>query len=535
MELRQYLKIFRKWLWLIALVAIVAGGVTYYVTSQQPRLYQAAATVMIGESFQKLNPTTGDIVTGSALAETYIQLVDTSLLLRGVKEKLGLSESIGELRTAVSASAVERTQFIQVRATSTDPRRAARIANGVAEQLILIGPASSNDDIAKQREFMRGQVSELEAKIGASETGIAQIEESLKTTTSVRETADKRAEIDRLRGQIAQYQQNYSQFVTHLTTSSNNTLSVLEPAEVPNGPFSPNIPLNVTLATIIGIILASAVAFLVEYFDDTLKSKEDVSRFLNSSTVGEIGVVKSKSDKLVTAAEPRSATAEAYRMLRTNISFSSVDKPIKTILVTSASPSEGKSVTAANLAVTMAQAGYRTVLIDCDLRKPTQQKVFGISNDVGLSNALLLHANLSTFLRPSRVENLRVMTTGSLPPNPAELLGSRSMAELLGALQEESDVVVIDSPPVLAVADAAILSRSADGVLLVIDSGQTKRDSALRAKEALETAGARLLGVVINRMPTNGGYYSYNTKYYTTGAEKPSNRPAPASSSSQAT
>lgn len=234
--------------------------------------------------------------------------------------------------------------------------------------------------------------------------------------------------------------------------------------------------------------------------------------------------MRGRNDRLITAAEPRSANAEAYRILRSNISFSSVDKPIETILVTSASPSEGKSITAANLAVTMAQAGYRTVLLDCDLRKPTQHKIFNLSNDVGLTNSLLAHANLNSFIRPSRVENLRILTAGPLPPNPAELLGSRSMSNVIGLLRNEADVIVIDSPPVLAVTDSAILSRMADGVLLVVDSGKTKRESAQRAQEALDKAGARLLGVVINRMPTKGGYYAYNSKYYSTGSEPSAGR-----------
>ncbi len=532
MELRQYLKILRKWLWLIVLVAVVAGVASYYTTNQLPRLYQATAKVMVGESFQKTNPTQGDIATGSVLAETYIQLVDTSAVLNGVRQELGLQSSVDELRSAVSASAIARTQFIDVRANSTDPKRAAQIANAVANQLILLGPASSNADLLKQREFIRGQIEDLETKIGDAEANINQLEESLKTTTSVRETSDKRAEIDRLRGQIAQYQQNYTQFVNYLAPSSQNTLTILEPAEPPAAPFAPNLVLNVSLAVIIGIILATAVAFLIEYFDDTLKTKEDVTRVLTASTLGEIGVVKNRNDKLITAAEPRSANAEAYRMLRSNIGFSSVDKPIKTILVTSASPSEGKSITAANLAVTMAQAGYRTVILDCDLRKPTQQKIFNLSNDVGLTNALLAHSTVQNFIRPVRVENLSVMPTGSLPPNPAELLGSRRMAEMLSALEGEADIIVIDSPPVLAVADSAILSRMADGVLLVIDSGQTKRESAQRAKEALENAGARLLGVVLNRMPASRSYYSYNSKYYTSVGEAKAKPSTPATSSS---
>jgi capsular exopolysaccharide synthesis family protein len=171
--------------------------------------------------------------------------------------------------------------------------------------------------------------------------------------------------------------------------------------------------------------------------------------------------------------------------------------------------------------------------VDCDLRKPTQHKVFNTSNDVGLTNALLSHANLNSFLRPSRVENLRVLTTGPLPPNPAELLGSRSMTQLLAAMQRDADVIVVDSPPVLAVADAAILSRLSDGVLLVIDSGKTKRDSALRAKEALEQADARILGVVLNRLSHSSGHYSYNSKYYSSAGETAQTRttaPTPSSS-----
>lgn len=522
MELRQYLAVLRKWLWLIALVSIVAGAAAYYATSQMPRLYQATAKVMVGESYQKANPTAGDIATGTVLAETYIQLVDTTAVLSAAREQLGINLSVGELRGAVSANTIQRTQFLEVRATDTDPKRAAAIANAVSNQLILLGPSSSNADLVKQREFVRSQIAELETKINAAEAEIGQLEESIKATTSVREATDKRAEIDRLRGQIAQYQQNYTQFINFLAPSSQNTLSLLEPAEPPFAPFSPNLSLNVTLAVVIGIILATAVAFLIEYLDDTLKSKEDISRVLGASTLGEIGVMRGKGDRLITAVEPRSANAEAYRMLRSNISFSSVDKPIETILVTSASPGEGKSITAANLAVTMAQAGYRTVLLDCDLRKPTQHKIFDISNDAGLTNSLLAHANLNSFIRPSRVENLRILTTGPLPPNPAELLGSRSMANLLGVLHSEAEVIIIDSPPVLAVTDSAILARMSDGVLLVVDSGQTKRESAQRAKDALDQAGARLLGVVLNRMPIKGGYYAYNSKYYSTGNE-PSN------------
>lgn len=528
MELRQYLSLIRKWLWLIVLVSVVAAAGSYYATSQQPRYYQAVAKVMVGQGVQSPNLNSGDIATASVLAETYIQLVRTSSVLQGIKDELKLPHSIAELRGAVSANTIQRTQFIEVRGTDTDPVRAAELANAAADQLILQGPASTVGELAQQREFVQQQIQELQRKIENSEAQITQLEDSIKTTTSVREVADKRQEIDRQRAQIAQWQQNYTQFINYLTPTTPNTLTILEPAEPPSAPFTPNVSLNVGLAAVIGLILATAVAFLIEYFDDTLKTEEDISRVLQVSTVGEIGALKGRADKLITASEPRSANAEAYRMLRTNISFSSIDRPINTILVTSASPGEGKSITAANLAVTMAQAGYRTILLDGDLRKPTQQKIFNTSNDAGLTNCLLSHANLANFIRPTRVENLRLLTTGPLPPNPAELLGSKSMAALFSALQAEADVVVVDSPPVLAVADAVILGRMCDGSLLVVDSGQTRRDSALRGKDALEQAGARMLGIVLNRMKASGRYYSYNNKYYTSGVEKSKGRSSPA-------
>lgn len=530
MELRQYLSIFRKWLWLIVVVAVVAGGASYYATSLQARLYQASAKIMIGQSFQDLNPNTGDMATSSALAETYIQLIKTSNVLQGVIDELGLKMGVGEIRGKVSAISIPRTQIVELRATDTDPKRAALIANALANQLSLQGPASADSDLVKTRAFANEQIADLQTKIVDSQNQISQQEEALKTTTSAREITDKRAEIERLRAQVGQWQAQYTSFVNFLTPRAPNTISMLEPAEAPGAPFSPNLGLNVGLAVAIGILLAAAIAFLTEYFDDTFKSKEDVTRNLGISTLGEIGNLRAiKGDKLVAANEPRSASAEAYRVLRTNISFSSVDRAIKTILVTSPSPSEGKSITAANLAAVMAQAGYNTILLDCDLRKPSQHRVFNMSNEVGLTNALLAPTNTHSFIRPTRVENLRILTSGPLPPNPAELLGSKSMGMLLEMLGNESDIMVIDSPPVLAVADAAILSRVADGAFMVIDSGHTRREAAQRAKETLENAGARLLGVVLNRLGGGSGY-GYNYRYAMSETKNTSGRSTPATS-----
>lgn len=215
------------------------------------------------------------------------------------------------------------------------------------------------------------------------------------------------------------------------------------------------------------------------------------------------------SRKLVTLTDPRSPVAEAYRSLRTNLEFSSLDEPIRTMVVTSPAPEAGKSTTLANLAVTMAQTGKDVILVDCDLRRPSLHDIFGVANNAGLTSMMLDDATSTPLLRDTGVAGLELLTSGPLPPNPAELLGSRRMADLIAALREQSDVVLFDAPPVVAVTDAAILASRVDGVLLVLNAGSTKRDHARRAKAALDKVNARIVGTVLNNVKLDTSLYGY--------------------------
>ncbi|CAA7603170.1 CobQ/CobB/MinD/ParA nucleotide binding domain protein [Acididesulfobacillus acetoxydans] len=214
---------------------------------------------------------------------------------------------------------------------------------------------------------------------------------------------------------------------------------------------------------------------------------------------------------LITARKPKSPISEAYRTLRTNVQFTAVDGEVKKILVTSAGPGEGKSATAANLAVSMAEAGQRVLIIDGDLRNPTQHKLFGLSNLEGLSTALVQEKAIRELIRETKFTGLTVLSSGPIPPNPAELLNSKRMKRFLEEAAEEFDTILIDTPPVIAVADASILAQSVDGVILVLASGEVNREYALRAKEQLEKVGAKLLGAVLNKveMKTREHYYYY--------------------------
>ncbi len=212
---------------------------------------------------------------------------------------------------------------------------------------------------------------------------------------------------------------------------------------------------------------------------------------------------------LATLTDPRSPAAEAFRTLRSNLQFSTLENPVRTLLVTSAGADEGKSTTLCNLAVAVAQAGTRTVIVDCDLRRPSIHEIFDLANDKGLTSALLDGADGSLPLQETAVPGLRVLTAGPLPPNPADLLGTQRMQKVIDSLAASAELVLFDSPPVSIVTDAAILASKMDGVILVVSAGKTRRETAGRAKAILEKANARVLGVVLNNARVDARLYKY--------------------------
>ncbi len=217
-----------------------------------------------------------------------------------------------------------------------------------------------------------------------------------------------------------------------------------------------------------------------------------------------------KLNELITLAESRSPISEAYRTLRTNLDFAGLDRALKTLVITSAGVSEGKSTTLANLAVVSAQAGRRVILVDADLRRPSLHKVFGLDNETGLTTMMMDDAALaSPPLYKTGVEGLSVLTSGPLPPNPAEVMGSRRMEEIIAALTERADQVLFDTPPVVAVTDAAVLATKVDGVILVVSAGHTRRDHARTAVQRLQQINARLIGAVLTNVQVDTGLKGY--------------------------
>lgn len=220
--------------------------------------------------------------------------------------------------------------------------------------------------------------------------------------------------------------------------------------------------------------------------------------------------------KLILTEQPKSPIAEAYRSLRTNLQYAKVDGELKSILFTSAGPTEGKSTTVSNAAIALAQSGRKVILLDCDLRKPVLHKIFRLPRNSGLTNILAEDSHPAEYIQDTDIENLQILSSGPIPPNPSELLGSKRMKKLLSYVREQADMVLIDSPPAVAVTDASVLASQVDGITLVVDAGTVRPEMAQRAKELLTHANGRILGVILNRaeIDEEHAYYYY---YYGSG------------------
>lgn len=323
--------------------------------------------------------------------------------------------------------------------------------------------------------------------------------------------------------------------ITEASKMSN--VRIVDPAIPPERPVKPKKKLNLMLGLFIGLGLGVGIAFIKEFLDHSVRTTEDLQKF-GLSVVSIIPTINVKSAvekaqkvsngvenqegefslkaRLVSHYDPKSSVAESYRTLRTNIQFMSPDKPMKSILVSSAGPGDGKSTTVANLAITFANLGKKTLLIDADLRKPILHKVFDVQRSPGLVHVIVEELNDNDIIQKTGISDLYIVTSGDIPPNPSELLASQKLRDFLERMKDKFEIVLLDSPPIIAVTDASILSRVSDAIMLVVKAGSTDTRVLGRALELLSQVGCNLIGATLNCVDISSGYgsYSYYYNYY---------------------
>ena len=447
-DLRELFAILWRRLWLILLLPLVAA-VTAGVYSYNFLTPIYQTSTTLWIKGEEGRLDYSAVIAARDLAKTYAEVAQSMAVANLAAKYMETPGLTGEnIYGMVSATPIRDTEILQLSVTDTDPAMAAKKANAFAKAF--------------------------------------------------------REEIER------------SQMVQHIY--------VVDEARVPGGPIKPRPQMNIAIAFVLGGMAAVGLVFLLEYLDTSIRTPDDVVRRLGGpvlATVPHIELPNNAKERskrrelapiIVTQSDPTSSASEAFRVLRTNLQFLGLDKPLKSLLVTSAVPSEGKSITSANLAVALAQAGERVCLVDADLRLPTQSKLFGAQEGRGLTNVLVNSLSLDDALQHP-LENLALLPSGPTPPNPSELLGSRRMSALIQELEQRFDFVVFDSVPTLGLADAVTLAPQVGGVLLVVRCNSVGYPEAIKARSSILAVKANLLGTVLDGIKVKEKSYYYS-RYY---------------------
>lgn len=528
-DLRDYLEVLRRRKAIIAVVICAFLGLALTLSYFQTTSYAATAKLLL-----RLDSTTSIFSNGQQQnldpgrsVQTEIEVIKTEPVEDLVRAKIGSAPS-------VQVSPVGQTDLVTIRAEDEDPKRAAAIANAYANAYIDFRRKQALDDLSSASEEVQGKITDLQKQLDNLATTLANAPNCVDARTTpdacaqrdnVQQTVTQRRTT--LLSQLGLFQQRLDQMQVDsaLTTGS---AQLVTPASAPKTPFKPTPVRNAIVGIVVGGLFAVGLAFLREYLDDSIKTKADFERAVPGLAVlGLIPIVPDwkarDQSRVISLTNPTSPTAEAYRILRTSIQFIGLERELRVIQVTSASAQEGKTTTLANLAVAFASSGLRTIAVCCDLRRPRLHEFFGRSNEIGFTSVLLgsapLHRSLQTVEGQDR---LLLLASGPLPPNPAELLSSPRTAELFRNLAADADIVLIDSPPVLPVTDALVLSQRCDSTVVVSSARVTTRKAAQRATEMLRQVNAPLIGAVLNGTTEEAGYGGYSSRYYSAALASPS-------------
>jgi len=512
-ELRQYWQVLwrRKWIILQAVVVVFVG--TMIFTYRQAPVYQASSKVLINPPpYLYPSTVTGQIMSSQGLPysrdlpyyinylENYrVWLMSGTMMDKIVERVNSLYPKSKEIPFSMQATVIRDTSIFNIGIEAGDPELSEVAANATAQVLVEENQKTFVSGLERASEMMERQIRVPLEELGRFQPG----SESPGKETGA--PTDEKPE-----SQIWQ-------------ASELNNVRIMDYAKTPTYPIKPRKKQNAMLGLLMGLLLGGGLAFFIEYLDTSVRTIEDVEKHLSWPVLGIIprfeqtfqGKISHSDIQPVVRKHPKSVPAEAYRTLKTNIQLADLDHPPRSIAIVSAGPLEGKSTTAVNLAVALAQKGSKVLLVDADLRKSVIHKILHLDNSTGLADLITNHSQPEAAIKEFHsVDNLWVLTSGSIPSDPSELLGSTQMRSLVKQLTKEYNYVVFDTPPLMSVSDAAVLASQVDGVLMVISPGKLRREMARRTKELLDRVGTPVLGCVLNGVePRDGSYYYYYHSY----------------------
>jgi polysaccharide biosynthesis transport protein len=508
----------RRWWLLLVLGPLVAGAAGYVLVAQVAPVYQANATAVVNRG-NVSSTSTQDPGAAESLARTYAEALKTRPVLEGAAQRVGLPASAAhDLLQALTVRSVTGTDLLRLTVEDRDPATAAALTNAVLDVFSEQNLAMQTGRFSSSRQNLEQLVATLRGELDSRSAELQQARTSLPAGDP---------QLSRLETEFTQLQATYSESVRSYESlrvaeaQGLNGLTVVEPAVPPTDPVRPNKAQSVALALLAGLLVALATAALIEYLDDGLQTRERLVTNTGLVPLGSIprwqtahGGLLARTAGAGSADRDTRRAEESYRLMFSSLMIASgeAEQQPKALMITSAAIDEGKSLTAANLAAVLAEAGRRVILVDADLHRPSQMRLFKLPDSAGLSTLLLnTNSSIDSLLRETMIPGLRVLTAGAAPAAASALFTNRNLGVSLAQLRDRCDVLVVDTPPVLARPDAALLGPYFDGILFVVDAQRSRGRQVRRALELLNQSGAHILGAVFNRVPSQAmDYVEYN-------------------------
>jgi len=527
MELLQYIEVILKRWWLILMTTVLAAAVAAVISYTTTPLYRSSVTLLVDIKRDPRESAYSTDRNAETVAGVDALKITSPAVAAQIAAQMQVPITTEEVLDMLSASQVAETGMFEVTAQHTDPVLAYTLADTAARVFVEYITAQEANRYVSSIAELEAQIVVLEAQITEARIAIAGYGASETLAPSAR------AELARLQTQGSNDQTRLTvllnsteQFRRDIARTSEN-ISVFHPAAMPTSPSSPQPLRDIALATVVGGMIGVGIAFLLDYLDDTVHTPAELQHTLGVNVLGAIPTVDDEDTcAWLAAAQPLSPAAEALRDLRTSLQYASLDAPLRTLLATSTAPDEGKSFIAANLATTFALTGKRVLLLEGDLRRPKVHHAWHTDRAPGLTDALKAFSEtagddgpgsatpLIAYTQPTHIEGLYLLTAGTRISTPAELLTSQTFRRMLDALLTVFDMIILDTPPILTVTDAAVLAGYVDGVLVVTASGQTRLPMTVRTIERVEAVGGTLLGLVVNRLSAHSGGYYYRHYQY---------------------